>query len=354
MEPPIELKLATKISSKPKLPISNESNADDGDGNDVQESGTDFDSSSKNPSSSVVDLDLSFPIDNQTTQIDDDENKYNTNHYDSCNDPIETITKIGYKTIETNFNRFTCCVVYVFLSFLFFFGILLLVNNLRVSKREDLLNELIDLVISETTMETILEIQIALLIITPSIGFISLHRQNFRAFILFSLLLLWTFVWIILTVSLSMRSTAQMKSSIENRHQLIESIQNKLMRYDWNNFDNEISIFVNRLQFEYQCCGGENRFHDWERIKPKNFSHGMFPVSCCSPTLSHRFGTFNWCTYEQVEKLPGCSEKFLEHLIHLENGYRSMNILLLEAMSMILLATVMFCYLIIVQGKIFK
>ncbi|KPM04802.1 hypothetical protein QR98_0032560 [Sarcoptes scabiei] len=270
MEPPIELKLATKISSKPKLPISNESNDDDGDGNDVQESGTDFDSSSKNPSSSVVDLDLSFPIDNQTTQIDDDDNKNNTNHYDSCNDPIETITKIGYKTIETNFNRFTCCVVY-------FFGILLLVNNLRVGKREDLLNELIDLVISETTMETILEIQIALLIITPSIGFISLHRQNFRAFIL--------------------------KSSIENRHQLIESIQNKLMRYDWNNFDNEISIFVNRLQFEYQCCGGENRFHDWERIKPKNFSHGMFPVSCCSPTLSHRFGTFNWCTYEQVEKL---------------------------------------------------
>ncbi|OTF81647.1 hypothetical protein BLA29_014300, partial [Euroglyphus maynei] len=83
---------------------------------------------------------------------------------------------------------------------------------------------------------------------------------------------------------------------------MIELINRNIKSYNWLDMTNSSSDFINKLQFEYQCCGGQQGYRDWEVLKPESINYGSFPVSCCQPKLNVEF-QLKYCPYEMVEKM---------------------------------------------------
>jgi len=74
----------------------------------------------------------------------------------------------------------------------------------------------------------------------------------------------------------------------------------QMMHYDWRSYNNASSIFVNKFQSEFSCCGGSKGYHDWETHKPNDVPTGAFPISCCALHFDTQLDVL-WCKYEDVE-----------------------------------------------------
>mgnify|MGYP002712489606 CR=1 FL=1 len=99
-------------------------------------------------------------------------------------------------------------------------------------------------------------------------------------------------------------------TSIDNRGNMINLISKNIQSYNWFDMTNSSSDFINKLQFEYRCCGGQQGYRDWEVLKPDNVPYGAFPVSCCLPRLGPEF-QLEWCPYELVEIMVSASQSMI-------------------------------------------
>lgn len=195
-------------------------------------------------------------------------------------------------------------------------------NNSRLNHKDRLLSQIVGLSIEERTMQLIYDLQILFMLLAAALGVYALWHKSYRLFITVSdddttkqtiLILnfsffqfsLFSFITIILTfisLTLSIKCYNQMGISIDKRGNMIYLINKNIQSYDWFDITNSSTVFINKLQFEYRCCGGQQGYRDWEVLRPKTIDYGVFPVSCCKPRFGPEF-QLEWCSYELVEKM---------------------------------------------------
>lgn len=73
-----------------------------------------------------------------------------------------------------------------------------------------------------------------------------------------------------------------------------------MAQFDWFNFADKHSKFVNDFQYEFNCCGGSDGYAGWIKTKPDTLKMGAFPLSCCQVHLNAD-ANIKWCSYQDVE-----------------------------------------------------
>ena len=73
-----------------------------------------------------------------------------------------------------------------------------------------------------------------------------------------------------------------------------------MAQYNWTDYKNDASIFINKFQNEFNCCGGSKGFKDWIQYRPDNVPFGGFPITCCALHFDPDMKLL-WCSYQDVE-----------------------------------------------------
>jgi len=127
-----------------------------------------------------------------------------------------------------------------------------------------------------------------------------------------------------------------------------ELFDNKIAGYNWVNITDKKNHEINTIQLKFNCCGSQNGYKDWDKIRPTDNSKiavGMFPWTCCRQQVTDILhASLNYCGYQEVEKQPSCPLAFKKHLIHIRNNLSAQTKIMFQVILMEALTVGLFAY----------
>ncbi|KAI2802137.1 hypothetical protein BLOT_010329 [Blomia tropicalis] len=246
----------------------------------------------------------------------------------------------------TNYTSFVRLCMYILFAFYIIFAFLILsASNVDLRNPEQLLSKITNLDAEELTIERIFSLNSLFLTISAIIGIFSFHYHKYKLFVSFSAGLLFTMCYAIFSLKYSYNAYNHMSNVLDNNVTVSDIFQKEMIDYNWINYKNDSSLFINQFQFEYNCCGNKNGYRDWVPLKPDSVPNGAFPISCCRVHFDDQMNV-PWCSYNDVETKPSCPEAFLSHLIHVQNRFKIQVMLLCEIVVTNIFTVVVFFFLI--------
>jgi len=250
----------------------------------------------------------------------------------------------GGKSINyTSFVRF--CMYIFFIFYLIFALLILFSGRADLTHKEHLLSEVVHLDTEEITIQRMFIMNALFLSVAATIGLFAFYYHKYSLFLSFSVGLLFTMVFGMVSLKYTFTAYNQMGKMLDNHTAVSAVFDAQLMHYDWRNYKNASSIFINKFQNEFQCCGGSKGYHDWVLNKPNDVPAGAFPITCCALHFDDEMELL-WCPYQDVETKRSCPTAFTAHLMAVQNSLKTQVMLLFEICLTQVLTVAVFFFLI--------
>lgn len=261
-------------------------------------------------------------------------------------EPMNSKPSVNY----TSFVRF--CMYIFFIFYLIFALLILFSGRVDLVHKEHLISQVLELDMEEINIQRMFIMNALFLFVAATLGLFSFYYHKYTIFLSFSVGLLFTMIFACVSLKYNYTAYKKMGNAIEHNNTVSVLFDSKMAHYDWFNMADEQSKFINKFQYEFNCCGGSDGYVGWSKQKPSTLPNGAFPVSCCHIHFNTDMKV-KWCSYQDVETKKSCPAAFTGHLVAVQNTLKTQTMLLLEIVLTQFLTITVFFFLIFRGERMF-